>query len=323
MPDVISAGTTCHTPQDQAQRLLALKSPLSTIRVLPLQFRLKRLAPDADAALLRSVWGKCLHDSIPAAYDEVFRTEKRARDPEGRIPPNRPQPYVLCLGLPANDGTVPMELTLIGDAVKHESSVLRGWQLASRMGLGSKRLPFEVISCVPLDPHERPIQRTGPSAAWDLSQVAWPLKSDPETSPCRLEMVTPLRLLSREIADATPRELKGNKRLIESPTFAQLVASAMRRIGPFLAPVERLGWQMQERRCVELAERHPCGEFSGWIQSSERWSASQKASLNFAGVCGSLSLPFGPGPFWMLLAVARWLHLGKNTTHGLGVIRMS
>jgi hypothetical protein len=123
--------------------------------------------------------------------------------------------------------------------------------------------------------------------------------------PCRLVFPAPLRLMFR-------------KQLIETPTLADIVVAACRRVNAYLPAERQAAWDELGRHALELARRPPARTWTGERLDLRRYSARQHAELELRGVTGSLELPHGPGELWPLLAAATWLHLGKGTVMGLG-----
>jgi len=59
-----------------------------------------------------------------------------------------------------------------------------------------------------------------------------------------------------------------------------------------------------------------------WVDWT-RYSSRQRTAMQLGGLLGQLTLS-GPGlaPLWPLIALGQWLHLGKNTSFGLGFYRL-
>ncbi len=60
-----------------------------------------------------------------------------------------------------------------------------------------------------------------------------------------------------------------------------------------------------------------------WVEWT-RYSSRQRTHMQLGGLLGQLRLS-GPGvaPLWPLIALGQWLHLGKNTSFGLGRYRVT
>ncbi len=298
---------------------------LAHVPILPRRLLLETPGVQATTAILRSVWGDALHQTDLAAYNGVFSRqqessarERTAQPEHGLHAANRPQGYVLSQAASAGPDLFVLDALWIGSAVEHDRALTQAWTLAGKMGLGPRRRPFFVRGNFPLQP-DGTAAPTGPVAPWALDRVCWPLPGAPESTPCRLRFEVPLRLLREEHAV----ESAGPRRLIEQPTLSNLVAAALRRIEPFLSQALRADLQQVRPLLLALADSQPAGRWEQRQHTSlTRWSSRQQNELEFRGVTGQLDLPHGPGPMWPLLAAASWLHVGKNTTHGLGQLRI-
>jgi hypothetical protein len=174
--------------------------------------------------------------------------------------------------------------------------------MAMERGLGKQRRPFRIRRVAGLGPDGAVLD---PPRAWPLSEAAWPLGGDPQTTPCRLEFRAPLSLWR-------------NKRLIERPTLADLVIRAGKRIAAFLPDDEQERWHRVRGEAIERARRTPASAWQGERLDLKRYSSSQDREFTVDGVRRLLDLPEGPGPLWPLLAALQWIHVGKSSVVGLG-----
>lgn len=337
-------------PHPLADRLSAALSP---IHVLPRRMLLDTPGVAATVPMLRGVWGAALHDLDPAAYAAVFGpNDPAARSPDAPWPPGNAPPHRVAAGLPAPalpaaaaapqppgpaGGTEAaayllrpappdpqfapaIEWILIGDATQHDFTLCRAWDIASGLGLGPQRLRFHLRRTVVLRPDGQTVDHAAP---WPLSDVQWraqahtpglssgrqlpdePVRERAPDEPCRLVFPAPLRLLVR-------------KQLIETPTLADLVVAAGRRVKAYLPAGLRADWDTLCRQALDVARGTPAAAWQGARLDLHRYSGRQHAELELRGVAGYLDLPQGPGELWPLLAAAHWLHLGKGTVMGLG-----
>ncbi len=346
--------------QELAERI---HSGLSAVAVLPRRMLLETPGVAATVPMLRGVWGAALHDLDAEAYATVFApNDETATGPGSRSNGMRlraqrsagtyePMPtpgggdrrtpavtgsgtavaaYVLRPAPPDPQFAPALDWILIGDAIRHDATLLRAWDIASGMGLGPQRHRFHVRRIVGIEPDDRIAEIPRP---WRLDEIQWPIDGNQQVAsqaasrasgthsqvqppprrradlaarqPCRLIFPVPLRLMSR-------------KRLIETPTLADIVVAVCRRVKAYL-PVESLAdWDQASRWALETARETPTEPWQGERLDLHRYSGRQRAELELRGVTGYLDLPAGPGPLWPLLAAARWLHLGKGTVMGMG-----
>lgn len=335
-----------------------LLSHLSLIHILPRRMLLETRGVAATVPMLRGVWGAALHDLDPRVYACVFGPNDAAgredaaagparsaplhragtalaRMRPGSTAPHRPAPvhaagtavaqYILRPA-PADPEFAPaVEWILVGEALQHDFTLCRAWDVASGMGLGPQRLRFHLRRSVALHPDGESVEHTGP---WPLSDARWmscsgdgtPLATNGfpsaglrEIAPdqhCRVMFPAPLRLMFR-------------KRLIEAPTLPDIVVAACRRAKAYLPADQFAAWDELSREALELARDTPADAWRGERLDLHRYSARQESELDLHGVTGTLDLPAGPGQLWPLLAAAQWLHLGKGTVMGLGQLRVA
>ncbi len=285
-------------PGDESAAAAAspLASVLSAVRVLPRRLSLDTPGVMATVPMLRGVWGAALHRLDPIAYDAVF---------DGVGPPHVRQPaYVLRPARPDPADAPAVEWILFGPAIRHDEALLRAWDVASGMGLGSERIGFRLKARRGLGSHGR-LDDPGSRAGWTLDRAAWPLTGNPASTPCRLAFAAPLRLMR-------------DGELIVGPAPADLALAACRRLAAFLPEDLRDVVRDVRRKMLEEARALPAMPWKGQRLDLVRYSGRQRREVEQRGVAGYIDLPEGPGPLWPLFAAAQWLHLGKGTVHGLG-----
>ncbi|MEO5365637.1 MAG: CRISPR system precrRNA processing endoribonuclease RAMP protein Cas6 [Magnetococcus sp. WYHC-3] len=72
-------------------------------------------------------------------------------------------------------------------------------------------------------------------------------------------------------------------------------------------------------RQAEALRHHGRLRWRDWT----RWSGRQEQSMTLGGVVGRWTLEGDLQPFWPLLHLGQWLHVGKNATFGLGRYRLA
>ena len=293
-----SAIMTCTSPAQANLTADAIRQVLHHISILPCRVLLETPGVAATVPMLRGVWGAALWEMDRATYDRVF---EGIGGSDSTVPHEKTPLYILRPALPDPAFAPAMEWILLGQAVPQGRVLAEAWQRAAEAGLGPQRRPFKLRQWLSLAPDGRQAEKRGP---WRLGQCAWPCEQ-PETTACQVRFDSPLRLRRRG-------------RLIEKPSLADLVVAAARRVGSFLAAVELPAWKSLEPELLAWARQTPEGPWRGERLDLVRYSGRQRRELDLHGVCGSLTLPEGPGPLWPLLAAASWLHLGKGTVMGMG-----
>ena len=274
-----------------------LHAVLSKLRILPRRLSLETPGVMASAPMLRGVWGAALHDLDPGAYEAVFVGEGDAHE--------RAPAYVLRPAPPDPHDAPAIEWILIAQGLEYDTQLLRAWDIASGMGLGPQRQRFHIRAIRGLGPDGVTILPEKISGGWPLTEASWPVSGDPASTPCRLSFPAPLRLIR-------------DGRLITAPNLPDLVVATVRRLLPYL-PIDFRGDLMRLRpNLLDMARQVSTGEWRGGRLDLARYSGRQKMELEMRGVAGHLDLPEGPGGLWPLLAVVRWVHLGKGTIVGMG-----
>lgn len=257
--------------------------------------------------MLRGTWGATLHDMDMNAFENMF--EGKSVDVSVVHPS-----YILRPG-PADVADPPaLEWLLFGTGVKYEHSGSLAWRASAKRGLGSKRLPFEITAFIDLKPsicsrhfgYSRPVLKQ----PWTLDMAGWPLDGDPATTPCRLEFLSPLRLLRK-------------RQLITEPSLPDISVAILRRVLQFSPYATAPAAKALQAAALDLAKRKPKADWRGERLDLTRWSANQNARVEMYGVIGSLDLLHGPGSLWPVLAAGLWCHLGKGTVFGLGQYRIT
>jgi hypothetical protein len=179
---------------------------------------------------------------------------------------------------------------LIGRATEHAGFARQAVVEAGLRGLGPDRGALDLLSIDPMTL----------------------LQPGPCPDRVEIELQTPLRLVEagRLVSPAVMRP-------------RHLLLALLRRVSTL---AERHGPMRLDLDYRALKERAEAAEFTAttlrWVEWA-RWSGRQQALLRMGGQLGALTLPLaGLEPFWPLLALAPWVHVGKGATMGLGAMRV-
>ena len=279
--------------------------------------------PEYAGSALRGVFGHALREAAcvtgqpecapcalrrTCAYPEIFETPPPAQ--ARRVYSDIPHPYVVepppwgeqdC---PAGS-TLRVGLVLVGPALRRLPLLLLAWRHALGRGLG----PAEgtaALQRVWAEGEAEPVLADMRGRLRDhAAQIALPPADDapPEVT---LEFTTPLRIKR----DGHPL---GVGRLAPQDLLMALVRRA--------ADVSELhlgqptGWDF-------AALRHAAGRVEGDKQLAwhdwTRYSSRQQRAMTLGGAMGRWTLRGDLRPFWPLLHLGQWLHVGSKTTFGLG-----
>ena len=241
-------------------------------------------------------------------YPRIFEAKPDPEQRAGQV--NLPHPYVLdpspmdredyALG-----DSFHFELLLFGPMIDLLPYFIYAVEEMDQRGLGPKQQGFRL---------ERVVADEQILYTSDAPQLPAPLIGKTLTlAPCPqdegIHLLTPLRT-------------KSGRRLVSSLDFPLLVQIALRRM--------RALWWEFERQSPPVDENllHTQARQIGVRNSSLRWheqvrySSRQKSRQLLGGLCGTLEVEGELAPFLPLLRAVEVVHLGKETSFGLGKIRV-
>ena len=125
----------------------------------------------------------------------------------------------------------------------------------------------------------------------------------------------------------TPTRLQVRGRLLEEPGFRPLVFAMLRRtleLAWFHVPRPEIGLEIDWcfRPLLDLASQVRVAASDLRWQDLQRYSNRQRRTIALDGFVGTLEIEGDLAPFGPLLRTAEVLHLGKETTFGLGRMRV-
>jgi hypothetical protein len=196
-------------------------------------------------------------------------------------------------------------MVLVGPALQHLTSITTAWQRAFRFGIGPDGGTGHMVD-VHLESDGSAVMAAEaagvlvhqPGVAIGPPPVSWQSVS--------LEFLTPLRL-QRDGRILRPEVISAR----------DLLMGMLRRTASFVE------MHLAGRMEVDFAElnRRASGIFMSGNLRWARWtrySHRQQQEMNLDGVIGRVQLEGDLAPFWPLLQLCQWLHVGKGATFGLG-----
>ena len=211
---------------------------------------------------------------------------------------SRPKPFVLLPPLDDNETyksghQFNFELTLFGEACNHYAVTQAAIEyLGRRMGLGFNRGKYEII---------------------EIQTQHFDFAPQPDT---KINNVT--------LTMATRLRLKHKNRLCRRlPAFSIFLLRLIKRLETLqkhYAPKSDV--EIQQRALIEHAHSISIGSQNLKWNEWDRYSARQKSRMKFGGLLGSVSFRGDLEPFYPLLQLGEWLHVGNKTSFGLGKYKL-
>lgn len=279
--------------------------------------------PEYAGSALRGVFGHALREAAcvtrqpecgtcaayrTCAYPAIFETPPppQARRAYGDIP----HPYVVeppPWGEQAHAAGSPLQigLVLIGPALRRLPLVLLAWRHALGRGLGPDEGTAS-LQRVWAEGEAEPVLADPRGRLRDhATHVSLPAE---ETAPAEvtLDFVTPLRL-----------KRDGHAIGIDRLTPQDLLMGLVRRTAEVseLHLNQPTGWDFA---ALKRAAARVQGDGQLAWRDWTRYSSRQRRVMTLGGAVGRWTLRGDLRPFWPLLQLGQWLHVGGKTTFGLG-----
>jgi hypothetical protein len=202
-----------------------------------------------------------------------------------------------------------LHLVLIGPALAQLPLVLMAWQRALEIGLGPAEGTAR-LRCVQVEGEAEPVLADPRSRLREhAAHVALPA-ADAAPAEATLEFVTPLRL-----------KRDGHALGVGSLAPADLLMALVRR-GAELCELQlghAPGWDFA---ALKRAAAAVAGDKQLAWRDWTRWSNRQRQHMTLGGAVGRWRLAGDLRPFWPLLHLGQWLHVGGKATFGLGQYRL-
>lgn len=199
------------------------------------------------------------------------------------------------------------KIILIGDAVQYARDFVLAVREIADLGLGAFRYKFclnKIIHCHDQrviwqneNFYENHAFRKLVLPCWDLSDVRG----------VKIEILTPLRI-------------RRNGQLLERLDFVTLIRNIVRRMEML---TERYGGSVNKDEAIhiqQLAAEIQCNHENLKIADLNRYSNRLGRKMDFSGLVGKISFHGDLTPFVPWLYAAQIVHIGRNTTFGMGQI---
>ncbi len=224
---------------------------------------------------------------------------------------NIPRPYIIDIAnnhkktVYNKNEYLPLQLTLIGNAIKYLPYFFLSLQTLGQTGFGYQRKNFTIESILQKYPEQK-----------ELYKIEDNFLIRPDIGVFREHWDKPANEIT--IKFITPTRIKHNGKLISIIEFHHLIRSLVHRI-TFLAEHwcdTKLEYDWND--LIEKSESitiEKCN--TRWVEL-ERYSTRQKTTMKLGGIVGEITYKGNLENFYPLITLGSHLHTGKNTTFGLG-----
>lgn len=284
------------------------------IRYLPLTIFLTALQraelPPYLGSTLRGVIGQALLQTDKEACTFLYRNGEKAESRKVIAKPYMVLPPKICMpqAVIEQGEQLKFEFLLFGGGVKYLSSVIAALEQIDRFGLGARRYRFELKGIV----HSQ-TQRM----VWCRGQYFKEAATAAVVPNYELQNVT-----GAVIILCTPLRIRHGGQLMQTLPFQTLIRNITNRIA---AIAERYGgWIDKEEagRVLSLAENIQTVNEAFKVTQLERYSNRINRKMDFSGLSGRIEYKGELSPFVPWLYAAQSLHIGRNTTFGMGKIQV-
>lgn len=204
--------------------------------------------------------------------------------------------------------SIDFEFLLFGSAVKYVQSLISALEQIHRFGLGGRRYPF-YLSEIINSQTQRIIWRQGKCLKPDMNAAVLPYYELPDVTGVVIKICTPLRI-------------RRSGQLIKKLSFQTLIRNITNRV---MSIAERYGgWgdRTEVERVQSLAAEIQTVREELQVERMERYSNRINGKMDFSGLTGKVEYEGNLSPFVPWLTAAQRLHVGRNTTFGMGKIEV-
>ena len=268
--------------------------------------------PPYLGSTLRGALGQALLQTDKEACAFLYRNSEKEDMDAGKvvakpymiIPPEIQRPQtVIEQGEKLN-----FELLLFGSAEESVSAVVSALEQLYRFGLGARRYRFDLSEII-----NSQTQRI----IWRKGKYFKDAVTAAEIQGEELQNVTGM-----VIKICTPLRIRHGGRLVKKISFQTLIRNITNRI---MELTERYGgWIDQEEadRLLVLSEKVSTVHEEIKVERMERYSNRTNGKMDFSGLIGTIEYEGDLAPFVPWMYAAQKLHIGRNTTFGMGKIQV-
>jgi len=264
-----------------------------------------------------------LNQTCPYAY--VFETPNIKSLDIKHFADNYPHPFIIEPPLTqqkeysAGEELV-FRLILIGKSISFLPYFIYTYDQLGHVGIGKGRGKYSLTSVYAVEDLSKNCTEqvydnknqvlNGNFTIWDLKKIETHLPGN-KSNEIHIDILTPLRIVSK-------------KKLVERLSFEIFIRNLMRRIS-LLGKIHCNGdWDLDYHSIIQHAKNDVtvCRHQTQWCDW-ERYSSRQKTKMKLGGIMGRITFQGNIQPFLPLIYLGQFVHVGKNTTFGLGKYQFS
>lgn len=256
---------------------------------------------------LRGIIGKTLLQN-QEAYDYFYYNRNLAGNRKDLI-----HPYIITLPttkktLYQKGETLTFTIILLGDAIPYASSFIHAVTKMDRYGIGAFRYPFQLVKITHRDDH-RIIWKDG-----FFSEIAL------QTTPLAYHTIPDVRQVQIHIQ--TPLRIRRNHQLLHDIDFGVIIRSMTYRMEMFASRFKGFINKEEVAYLHSLVPNVHIKKKQLVFEKMDRYSNRTHEKMEFCGLLGDIWFEGDITPFVPWLYAAQMLHLGGNTTFGMGQIEV-
>jgi len=259
--------------------------------------------PCSDCPLARSCACGYVFETPLVVSDTIMRRYTHAPHPFVLEPPLQHRCRVEA-GTEADFGIV-----LIGNAARYVPQLLLAVQELGRRGLGKGAVPFEV-------------QRVSSAEGPCFYRASEGVLGEPPPPQSLSLLPGPSRVGNFSIRFHTPARIQSGGAVTRRPTLFDIISSLCRRLyllqhfhQPGSAPLERDAFLDAARDAATISED------LRWVDA-RRHSTRQNRMVPIGGIVGNIAFRADIGILRPLLLAAEYIHIGKDTSLGMGKLQL-
>lgn len=281
------------------------------IKYLPLKISLTAIEnavlPAFLGSTVRGAIGQALY-ADSAAFTYLYNNH--ALDRSGKDVVN---PYIIVP--PLIDKTsyqigeeLSIDLILLGNAIDYAPSLIYALQSARKLQLGASRYSFALKKIIH-GTNRRIVWQDGLLNKIAIQSITLPYKTLPDVKGVSISLKTPLRI-------------RRNGALIEAVDFLTIIRNITNRMEAIAKRYGGLADNMEIKQVQILASEVAIVQNQLEMKNIKRYSNRLGEKMDFGGLLGSVQFEGNLTPFVPWLYAAQILHIGRNTTFGMGKIEV-